>query len=120
MSKSGCCQLLRIRYQDMPEAPSMEVVARLLRCQRNPQTCGNFGRRDRIRLFLLTDVVSCELAEVALRKLTELIVAVALLADYKFSAVVARVEPFGVGSLAAAGAIESNARPQLDERTALL
>jgi len=73
-------------------------------------------------LFLLTDEVSCDPAEVTLRNLPELIIAVSLLADHKF-AVLAGVKPFRVHSNARHGAatvaIEANPRPQLDKWSAL-
>ncbi len=70
-------------------------------------------------LFLLTDVISRDLTEVAFRNLTELIIAATLLAHNQFATAVAGVKPFRVRHGATAGAIEVNPRPQFDEGTAL-
>src|SRR5271154_5414965 len=78
-------------------------------------------------LFLVANKLSRHLSEVPLRHLPKLIVAPSLLADHKFAAAVARVEPFGVRDKvrdnvwhrAGAGAIETHPRSQLHERTAL-
>ena len=47
-----------------------------------------------VSLFLLTNKVPGNLAKAAFGDLAELIVAVSLLADHEFSAVVAGIEPF--------------------------
>src|SRR5579862_6460887 len=70
-------------------------------------------------LFLLADEVAGDLAESAFGGEAELIVAAGLLADHQFAAAVARVEPFGVGHRAAAGAVEADTGAQLEKGTAL-
>src|SRR6202041_2588007 len=70
-------------------------------------------------LPLLTNKLPGHLPEVALSRLSELIIVAHLFADHKFAVTIARIKPFGVRHRAAADAVKVNPRSKLHKRTAL-
>ena len=70
-------------------------------------------------LLLLANELTSQFAKVAFRRCAKLKVMTSFFADHKFSAAIARVEPFGVCDSGAAGAVEANPSAQLNKWPAL-